>query len=356
MENNKLFTEFNLKNFTLKNRIGVAPMTRMSAGDESIPRQDVLEFLVRRAQNGASIVYTEAIVTDYESAQGYPGQSRMVTQAQIDAWKPAVKAIQKEGAIAIMQMFHCGRMAWTEVNPAHRSIAPSGIAPTQENPITGAPYPVPEVMSRFDIEHVINGFVETARGAIEAGFDGVEIHGAHGYLISQFLSSYSNKRTDNYGGSVKNRCRFAREVIQAVKKVIPDNRLLIFRISDWGIADMEVSLFETQENYQTTVKLLSEEAIDAISVSTYEYQQPAFGTDKNMAQLTREVTDMPLMICGGIYDRASAEDALKNADIILNGKSTLLNPNWVEDVRVDKTLKRYQSEEANIAYTEEVLP
>lgn len=254
-----------------------------------------------------------------------------------------------------MQMFHCGRMAWREVNPAHRSIAPSSVAPTQDNPMTGSPYPEPEAMSQFDIDHVINGFVETARGAIEAGFDGVEIHGAHGYLISQFFSSYSNKRTDDYGGSVKNRCRFGCDVIQAVKKVIPDDRLLIVRISDWGIADMEVSLFETKENYQETVKLLSEEPIDAISVSTYEYRQPAFGTDKNMVQLTREVTDMPLMICGGIYDRASAEDALKNADIILNAKSTLLNPNWVEDVRVGKTLKQYNSEEANIAYTPEVL-
>jgi len=356
MGNDKLFTQFNLKHFTLKNRIGVAPMTRMSAAEDSIPRQDVLDFLVRRAKNGAGIVYTEAIVTDYESAQGYPGQSRILTQAQIDAWKPVVKSIQKEGAIAIMQMFHCGRMAWPEVNPAHRSIAPSAIAPTQDNPMTESAYPVPESMSPFDIDHVINGFVETARGAMEAGFDGVEIHGAHGYLISQFFSSYSNKRTDDYGGSVKNRTRFARDVIRAVKKVIPDDQLLIFRISDWGIADMEVSLFDTKENYQESVRLLSEEPIDAISVSTYEYQLPALGTDKTMAQLTRKVSDLPIMICGGIYDRASAEDALKDADIILNGKSALLNPNWVEDVRADKKLKRYNSEEANIAYTEEVLP
>jgi N-ethylmaleimide reductase len=355
MENGKLFTQFKLKQFTLKNRIGVAPMTRMSAAEDSIPRQDVLDFLVRRAKNGASIVYTEAIITDYESAQGYPGQARMVTQRQIDAWKPVVQEIQKEGSIAIMQMFHCGRMAWPEVNPVKRSIAPSSITPKQDNPLTGSPYPVPETMSQFDIDHVIAGFVETAKGALEAGFDGVEIHGAHGYLISQFLSPYSNKRSDGYGGSVKNRFRFFHEVIQAVSKVMPDDRLLVARISNWGVADMEVSLFDTKEEYQETIKLLSEEPIDAISVSTYEYQQTAFGTDKNMAQLTREVTGMPLMICGGIYDRTSAEDALKDADIILNGKSALLNPDWVEDVRAGKALKRYKSEEADIAYTPEVL-
>ena len=130
MKDDLLFSPFLLKNFRLKNRIGVAPMTRMSSPGDSIPRQDVLEFLVRRAKNGAAIVYTEAIVTDYESAQGYPGQARLVTQRQIDAWRPVVQAIQAEGAIAIMQMFHCGRIAWPEINPARRVIAPSSVSYT----------------------------------------------------------------------------------------------------------------------------------------------------------------------------------------------------------------------------------
>ena len=331
-------------------------MTRMSSLRDSIPRQDVFDFLVRRAKNGAAIVYTEAIVTDYESAQGYPGQARLVTQRQIDAWRPVVRAIQKEGSMAIMQMFHCGRMAWPDINPANRVIAPSDIAPKQINPLTGEPYPVPDVMTQFDIDHVIFGFVETARGAIEAGFDGIEIHGAHGYLINNFLSSYANKRTDSYGGSVENRFRFAHEVIQAVKKVMPDDRLLTFRISNWGIADMEVSLFNTKTEYQEIIKTLSKEPIDAISVSTYGYKDNVFGTDRNMAQITREVTDLPLMICGQIYDRDSAEDALKHADIVLSAKSLLLNPEWVEDVRSGKQLPLYKSEEANVAYTDEPLP
>ena len=352
----RIFTPFNLKNFKLKNRIGVAPMTRMSSPGGSIPRQDVFDFLVRRAKNGAAIIYTEAIVTDYESAQGYPGQARILTQPQIDAWKPVVRKIREEGAIAIMQMFHCGRMAWPEVNPAMRVIAPSTVPPKQNNPLTNSPYPVPEAMSLFDINHVIMGFVETAKGAVEAGFDGIEIHGAHGYLISQFLSSYSNHRTDGYGGSVENRYRFASEVIQAVSKVTPTDRLLVFRISNWGVADMEVSLFDDYAEYQEIIRRLSKEPIDAISVSTYEFHQKAFGTDKNMALLTREVTELPIMICGGIYDNASAADALKNADIVLSAKSLLLNPNWVEDVRANKPLRRHKSEEADIAYTNEPLP
>ncbi len=356
MNEDILFSPFKLKHFQLKNRIGVAPMTRMSSVKDSIPRQDVFDFLVRRAGNGAAIVYTEAIVTDYECAQGYPGQARILKEKQIEAWKPVVESIRSEGTVAIMQIFHCGRMAWPEVNPAGRVIAPSPVAPSQNNPLTNEPYPVPEKITLLEIEQVIEGFIETARGAVAAGFDGVEIHGAHGYLISQFLSSYSNKRTDAYGGAVENRCRFAHEVIQAVRPVVPDDRLFTFRISNWGVADMEVSLFESKEEYLEVIRLLSKEPIDALSVSTYMFGDRAFGTDQNMAQITREATGLPLMICGGIHDRASAEDALKDADIVLSAKSILLNPDWVEDVRAGKSLPLYKSEEANIAYSDTPLP
>jgi 2,4-dienoyl-CoA reductase-like NADH-dependent reductase (Old Yellow Enzyme family) len=355
MDHDNLFKPFPLKNYTLRNRIGVAPMTRMSSVADSIPRQDVLDLLVRRAENGAAVVYTEAIVTDYESSQGYPGQARLTNQRQIDVWSKTVEKIHAHGALAIMQMFHCGRMSWPEINPAGRSIAPSEITLKQDNPLTGSAYPLPEEMSRFDIEHVINGFVETAKGAIEAGFDGIEIHGAHGYLINQFLSSYSNQRGDIYGGSLSNRFRFAREVIQAVRQVVPEDHLLLFRISNWGIADMEVSLFKDTEEWQALIRLLADEPIDVISVSTYNFNDRMFGSGKTMAQLTREVTSLPLFICGQIYDRDTAERALQYADIVLSAKSILLNPDWVEDVRNRKTLPLHKSEEANVAYTTEVL-
>ena len=356
MTNDIIFSPFKLNSFTLENRIGVAPMTRMSSPGDGIPRKDVLDFLVRRAENDAAIVYTEAIVTDYESAQGYPGQARLISQRQIEAWKPVVEAIREKGAVSIMQMFHCGRMAWPEINPANRVIAPSAISPKQKNPLTGEPYPVPDEMSIFDIEHVITGFVETARGAIAAGFDGIEVHGAHGYLINNFLSSYSNRRNDEYGGAVENRYRFAHEIIQAVRQVVPPDRLLTFRISNWGVADMEVSLFEDKSEWQQIIKMLSKEPIDAISVSTYDYSAQEFGADQTMARITREATDLPLMICGKIYDRATAEDALKDADIILSAKSILLNPKWVDDIRRSKKLPLYKSEDANVAYTDEPLP
>ncbi len=351
-----LFSPFSIGGFTLRNRIGLAPMTRMSSKKDSIPREDVLEFLVRRAENDVALITTEAVVSDYESAQGYPGQARVTTQRQIDAWRGVTDRIRAAGAVSILQIFHCGRVAWNEVNPAGRCIAPSAIRPEQPNPLTGQPYPLPDAMSEFDIAHVISGFVETVKGGVAAGFDGIEIHGAHGYLINAFLSAYSNRRTDAYGGSSKNRFRFAREVIEAVRPHIPADKLLFFRISNWGVVDMQVSLFADAREWQEVIGYLDALPIDGISVSTYRFSDEAFGSGRNMAQLTRERTCKPLLICGQIHDRASAEAALADADIVLSGKSLLLNPHWVADLRAGKEMPAFSSEAANIAYTETPLP
>ncbi|WP_291510742.1 NADH-dependent flavin oxidoreductase [Acidithiobacillus sp.] len=351
-----LFAPWQLGSYRLRNRIGLAPMTRMSSEKDSIPRQDVLDFLVRRAENGVALITTEAIVSDYESAQGYPGQARLVTQRQIDAWAEVNGRIRAAGGVSILQIFHCGRVAWPEVNPAQRIVAPSAIAPRQANPLTQAPYPVPDAMSLYDIEHSIQGFVETVKGAMAAGFDGVEIHGAHGYLISQFLSSYSNQRDDAYGGSLDNRFRYAREVVEAVRPWVPQDKLLFFRISNWGVVDMEVSLFADAQEWKDLIAHIDALPIDAISVSTYRFSDEAFGSGMNMAQLTRSVSRKPILICGQIHDRDTAEAALVDADMVLSGKSLLLNPHWVADIQARKPLRAYRSEEANIAYTKEPLP
>jgi 2,4-dienoyl-CoA reductase-like NADH-dependent reductase (Old Yellow Enzyme family) len=356
MMTTSLFSPMTLNNITFKNRIGVAPMTRMSAGNNSIPRKDVLDFLVTRAKNNAGLVYNEAIVTDYESAQGYPGQARILNRDQVAAWKQVTDKIREYGAVSVCQAFHCGRMAYEGINPANRVMGPSPIAPKQDNPMTGAPYPVPEAMNQSDMDDVISGFVETAKGAMAAGFDGFEIHCAHGYLLNQFLSAYSNQRTDGYGGSMENRYRFVHEVIAAVRLVIPRDRLLFVRVSNWGIADMDVSLFESKAEWQEMIQLFSRESIDAISLSTYDYSAKAFGIDQNMTQITREATTLPILICGKIHDRKTADEALQDADMVLSGKSMLLNPNWVSEVEAAKKLKLYGSDEAGIAYTKTPLP
>ena len=265
-------------------------------------------------------------------------------------------AVNIDNIVWQLQIFHCGRVAWPDVNPAKRIIAPSAIAHGSNNNFTGEPYPVPDEMSRFDIDHVINGFTETVRGAVEAGFDGVELHGAHGYLINEFMSAHSNRREDGYGGGIENRFRFVRELIHAVKAVMPDDRLLLFRISYWGTTDLNIFQYESIDEWQKFIRLLSAEKLDAISLSTYDFRDKLFDSGKTLAQLTREVTGLPLLVCGKIYDYESAAEALQHADIALSGKSVLLNPDWVEDVRRHKELPLRKSEEAMKAYGDQVLP
>lgn len=144
-------------------------------------------------------------------------------------------------------------------------------------------------------------------------------------------------------------------MIQAVREVVPADRLLTFRVSNWGVADPHVSLFETRDEYQQIIRFLDREPIDAITVSTHGHSDTAFGTRHTMAQITRVVTKLPLMICGKIYDRASADEALTDADIVLSAKSILLNPDWVEDIKAGKELRHHASAEANVAYTDQPL-
>ena len=350
MYTDKVFSSYKLKNFTIRNRLGVAPMTRCSASPDSMPRRDVFDFLIRRAEHGAGIVFTEGVVTDFESSQGYPGQSRILTQRLIDAWGEVAVKIKQRGALALMQFFHCGRVSWPGVNPAHRIIAPSAIAHGASNVYTQSPYPVPDAMSKYDIDHVIEGFVESVKGAMQAGYDGIELHGAHGYLINEFLSSHANTRGDDYGGTLENRFRFARELIRASRAVMPADRLLTFRLSNFGTAHLPIFQYPNLDEWQQLIKLFATEPIDVISLSCYNFQEEVYGTDKNLAQVTREVTTLPLMVCGKIHDYATAEAALQHADIALSAKSMLLNPDWVEEVRARKALPLRSSQDAGGAY------
>jgi 2,4-dienoyl-CoA reductase-like NADH-dependent reductase (Old Yellow Enzyme family) len=134
------------------------------------------------------------------------------------------------------------------------------------------------------------------------------------------------------------------------------DKLLVVRVSNWGIADMEVSLFQDKEEWQEMIQLFSNEPIDAVSVSTYDRSEKAFGTDKTMAQLTREATELPVMICGKIHDLETAEAAVEEADLVLSGKTSLLNPHWVADIKAGKAMAAHSSDEAGVAYTDTPLP
>ncbi|AJR05311.1 NADH-dependent flavin oxidoreductase [Photobacterium gaetbulicola] len=343
-----------VKGHYFRNRLGFAPMSRLSSL-EGIPRQDTLDLLIRRASSGISVVYTEAILSDQCSAQGLPGQSLISTSEQVMLWKKTVNAVHDAGAIAIAQLNHCGRLALPEFNPAGKVIGPSSIAAPQIERTSGRPYPPPVEMSLSDIEQVIEGFVKSAKAAVQAGFDGVEVHGAHGYLLHQFLSKQSNQREDQFGGNIVNRCRMIRHILAALKQAIPDSCLLSFRLSDCIGADNSDSAFTDIEEYQSIINELSKESVDVLSLATHNFNAKAWNSDHSLLEITRKLWKGPLFVAGGVYDKETANAALQNADLVLVGKSLLLNPNWYHFANAGWPLKKLTRENSKVAYGELIL-
>lgn len=224
---NHIFSNYNLAENQLKNRFVMAPMTRSrSSQPGNIPNELMAEYYAQRA--GAGLIITEATQISLQG-QGYAKTPGIYSKEQIEGWKLVTNAVHQNGGKIFLQLWHVGRVSSSKVNGL-QPIAPSAIlakdtsvyifngAPNGD--ATFVPVETPKEMSKNDIESAIEEFVQGAKNAIEAGFDGVEIHGANGYLIDQFLRSNSNKRTDDYGGSKENRIRFLLEITKAVANAI----------------------------------------------------------------------------------------------------------------------------------------
>ncbi|KNG49597.1 12-oxophytodienoate reductase 1 [Stemphylium lycopersici] len=210
MSAERLFQPLKVGTMQLKNRIAMAPLTRFRVNDDHEILPMATQYYGERACVPGTLLITEATLIS-KQAGGYPNVPGIWTQAQIDAWKPVTKAVHDKGSYVYLQLWSLGRVA----NPQFAE--KNGITIKSSSPVSlGEGYAVPKEMSVEEIKESINDYAQAAKNAIEAGFDGVEIHGANGYLIDQFLQDNVNKRTDSYGGSVENRSRFAVEVTQAV--------------------------------------------------------------------------------------------------------------------------------------------
>ncbi|KAK4391288.1 putative 12-oxophytodienoate reductase 11 [Sesamum angolense] len=212
-----LLTPYKLGTLHLSHRIVLAPLTRQRSYD-TIPQPHVILYYSQRTTKGGLLISEVAVVS--ETAQGYPYTPGIWTKEQVEAWKPIVDAVHAKGAIFFCQIWHVGRVSSTDFQPngqAPISCTDKGLAPqVRANGVDVAQFSPPRRLRTDEIPQIVNDFRLAARNAIEAGFDGVEIHGAHGYLIDQFFKDQVNDRTDQYGGSLENRCRFALEIAEAV--------------------------------------------------------------------------------------------------------------------------------------------
>jgi 2,4-dienoyl-CoA reductase-like NADH-dependent reductase (Old Yellow Enzyme family) len=329
----KLFTPFKIREIELKNRIVVSPMCEYSAKDGH-PQTWHLVHLGSRAVGGASLVFTEATAVQ-EHGRISAGDTGIYNDAHIASWKPIADFIRASGAVAGMQLAHAGRKASTAVPWQGGKPVPIGEGGWQIVGPSPLPfdngYQTPRPLSRSEIDDIVAAFGRAAERALAAGFEVVEIHGAHGYLLHEFLSPFSNIRTDEFGGSLENRMRLALRVTQAVREVWPARNPLFFRVSatDWqeGGWDVEQSI-----ELARRLKLLGVDVIDVSSGGNLAHAKIPVGPGYQVpfAAAIRKQAEIPTTALGMITDPVQAETILstEQADLVVLARELLRDPYW----------------------------
>ncbi|EPM44498.1 NADH:flavin oxidoreductase [Pseudomonas syringae] len=322
---------FNVGNLKLKNRFALAPMTRVSATEQGCATQAMARYYERFAKGGFGLIITEGSYTDRSFSQGYPFQPGLIDDEQALAWRATTDAVHRHGGAVIAQIMHAGALSQANrfVNEA---AGPSAIRPKGEQMAFyygEGRYRVPRAMSDKDIAEAIDGFARATRRAVgAAGFDGVEIHGANGYLLDQFLTDYTNQRTDQWGGNVYQRLRLTLDVIAEVKKAAGQAPVGV-RVSQGKVNDFQHKWAGGERDAEVIFGALADAGVDYIHVTEHQAWQPAFAQyEASLVRLARRYApNVALIANGGLHDPEKAAQVVRDgADIIAVGKGALANP------------------------------
>lgn len=321
----------------VRNRVALAPMTRISATEDGLATERMASYYAAYARGGFGVLITEGIYPDTAYSQGYLFQPGIATREQAESWTKVVDGVHAAGAMMFAQLMHAGAQA--QGNRFKGStIGPSAVAPKgmQLAFYRGeGPYPVPSEITAAQMEEVREGFVTAALRAKEAGFDGIEIHGANGYLIDEFLTDYLNRRTDSYGGSPENRVRFAAEVCEAVRAAVGPEMTVGIRISQAKVSDNDHKWSGGAEEAQIIFSTLGSIGIDFIHTTDYRAAAPAFGdSGESLAALAKRHSGLPVIANGNLDAPDAAARLLEEgtADVVALGKAALANRNWPDRV------------------------
>lgn len=321
-----IFSPVRIGRYTLENRLVMAPMTRARADDAGVPDDIVATYYEQRS--GAGLIITEGVYPA-ENGKGYVRTPGIQSDDQVAAWKRVTEAVHARGGLIFMQLMHCGRISHPSLQPRRAlPVAPSAVkAAGQTFTADGLQdFVTPHAMSVAEIEHVVRGYRQATRRALEAGFDGVELHAASGYLPEQFLSSGSNRREDDYGGSVANRARFVLEVLAAMVAEAGGDRVGIKISPEMGFND--ISDASPQETFSYLVEQLRGLGLAYLHVAL-------FGTTSvDYHALLRPLFDGPYVIGSGL-DQGSAESLLADgrADATAFGTAFIANADLPERFR-----------------------
>lgn len=337
----KLLEPVTIGAWNLKTRTAMAPMTRSFANNETGVVNDLtVEYYRKRAQDGIGLIITEGVVIS-PRAKGNPGVPGIYTQEQINGWKKVTEAVHAEGGTIIAQIWHVGRASHHEIAGGPPQ-APSPIAAEGKVSRFGKPFDIPEEMTETDIAEVVNQYKQAAKNAMDAGFDGVEIHGAHGYLIDQFNSDTSNKREDRYGGDLKQRLTFMKEVLKAVIDTVGVERTLI-RFSALKIDQPSYMWEDPETAIQTFIEAFNETGVKMIHPSTMEFTKP-IARGLTMHELVRSHWDGIIVGVGGL-DPETAEAALEKGtiDVAAIGRPLIANPDYLARIKHEEKLVDYEA-------------
>ncbi len=333
-----LFEKFSARSLQLANRMVMAPMTRSRATPAHTPEALMATYYGQRASAG--LIITEG-TSPSPNGLGYPRIPGLYAAAQVVAWKATTSAVHDRGGKIFVQLMHCGRVAHVANLPPGAEVLGPGILACPGEMYTDTlgmqPHSAPRAMTSDDIAHAVQEYATSAKLALEAGFDGVELHGANGYLIEQFLNPLVNLRTDSYGGSIEGRNRLALEVARATLAAIGPDRFGI-RLSPYGVFNGTGAFPEVQAQYLALVKSLS--SLGLLYIHLVDHS--AMGAPPVPAdfKLKLRAGFDGLFILSGGFDHASAEQALldKRGELVAFGRPFLANPDLVARMRKDAPL------------------
>ncbi|KAI9020081.1 hypothetical protein CLU79DRAFT_757072 [Phycomyces nitens] len=338
-----LFSPVKIGRHALKHRIVLAPLTRTRATIEGVPTPDMATYYEQRATNGGLLISEATFITPL--AGGFANVPGIHSPAQIEGWKQITEAVHKKGAIIFLQLWHLGRASSSAMLPNNvRPVSASELAIPGTNRY-GNPNEVPRALEIPEIHAITQDYVQAAKNALKAGFDGVEVHSANGYLLDQFINSSSNKRTDIYGGSIENRTRFTLEVLEAVTQAIGADRTGI-RLSPWS----EFQGMEDETPYETWGHIVNEcqaKHSDLSYVHIVEPRVKFFTDDRSTATETldpfRSVWKGAFISAGGytLDPEKATSHSEATGDLVAFGRGFIANPDLVERIRNQWPLTPY---------------
>jgi len=337
-----LLSEFELSSaVTLSNRLAMAPMTRSMAGEGLVPTPAMAEYYARRA--AAGLLITEGAIVRADG-QGYPDVPGIFTETQVEGWASVTRRVHEEGGRIFLQLWHVGRVSHPSYLDGELPIAPSAIPLEGRLPRSGGlEYGTPRAISIDEIHELVEAFARGAANAMTAGFDGVEIHGANGYIVDQFLHHHTNRRDDEYGGSPAAMSRFALEVVAAVVERTEAGRVGI-RLSPGAYFNME-SHPDDAEVFRHLLGELEERGLAYVHVGVFERTTVFEDLDGTAEAFLRENYSGTLVGCGGFTPESAAAAVVGGAaDLVAFGRGFIANPDLVARIRAGQALEPYDQE------------